>query len=227
MNENKISYKNMYLFSAAIIGIMAALAAWAWMQLPAGQGIPVHWNAAGEADRFGSKFEGLILLPLITAGVTLLLAIVPRISPKGENIQRSGTAYMAVWGATLLLMLAIYVAGLADIFGWATNPMGKIAQTALAFFLIVMGNYMGKIRHNYMFGVRTPWTIASEQSWNKTHRITGRLWVVVGLLTLATAWFLSGSLSVYLLLIGMLGSTAFAMIYSYIVWKNDPTLQTQ
>jgi len=227
MNENKISYKNMYLFSAAIIGIMAALAAWAWMQLPAGQGVPVHWNAAGEADRFGSKFEGLILLPLITAGVTLLLAIVPRISPKGENIQRSGTAYMAVWGATLLLMLAIYVAGLADIFGWVTNPMGKIAQTALAFFLIVMGNYMGKIRHNYMFGVRTPWTIASEQSWNKTHRITGRLWVVVGLLTLATAWFLSGSLSVYLLLIGMLGSTAFAMIYSYIVWKNDPTLQTQ
>lgn len=227
MNKNQISYKKILSFSAAIIAIMFALAAWAWIQLPAGQGIPVHWNAAGEADRFGSKFEGLLLLPLITIGITLLLAVLPRISPKGENIQRSGSAYMATWGATLLLMLAVYVAGLADIFGWMTNPMGKIVQTAFGLFLIVMGNYMGKIRHNYMFGVRTPWTIASEQSWNKTHRITGKLWVLIGALTLVTAWFLSGSISAYILLVGMLGSTAFAMIYSYLVWKNDPTLEAR
>lgn len=226
MNETRISYKKMLGFSAVILTIMAALAGWAWMQLPADASIPVHWNAAGEADRFGGKFEGLIMMPLVALGLTILLAIVPSISPKGENIQRSGTAYSVLWCATLLLLLALYIASLTEILGWFTNALQLTLSTVFGIFFIVLGNYMGKIRHNYMFGVRTPWTIASEQSWNKTHRITGRIWVIVGILTLLTGLFVSVALSSYIMLIGILGSTLFALIYSYIVWKNDPLIES-
>lgn len=227
MNENRISYKTMFWFSGAILAIMFALAAWAWMQLPADAELPVHWNAAGEADRFGGKFEGLLFMPLVALAMVLVLAVVPKIAPKGKNIEQSGKAYMVVWGGTLLLLFVTYISGLADTFKWFTLPMGATVNTALGLLFIVMGNYMGKIRYNYMFGVRTPWTLASEHSWNKTHRIGGRLWVVVGVLIVLSTWLIGGEISAYIQTVGILGSFVFVLIYSYFVWKNDPTLEAQ
>ena len=84
---------------------------------------------------------------------------------------------------------------------------------------------MGKIRRNYMFGVRTPWTLASELSWNKTHRLSAKLFVLSGVLViLASLW--SPVWAFYVLMATILGTVGFAMIYSYVVWKSDPAVQT-
>ena len=110
------------------------------------------------------------------------------------------------------------------------NAPGKATRLVLAapmagLMFIVIGNYLGKIRRNYMFGVRTPWTLASELSWNKTHRVTGKLFVVSGLLiVLASFW--SPIVAFYTMMVTILGAVLFALIYSYLVWKRDPTVQT-
>ena len=58
---------------------------------------------------------------------------------------------------------------------------------ALGVLLAVLGNFMGKIRYNYVMGVRTPWTLASERVWDRTHRVVGPLFVLWGLAVLASA----------------------------------------
>ncbi|MCB0144848.1 MAG: SdpI family protein, partial [Caldilineaceae bacterium] len=184
MNKKQVGgLSTMLIFSAVVIGIMFLIAAWAWMQLPADASIPVHWGINGEADRYGGKFEGLLMPPLITLGIVLLMAFIPRLDPRGENIVRSSAAYKAIWVVIMLFMLLIYGIALLAIFGWPLD-IGRIVGGAVGILFIILGNYMGKIRSNYTMGIRTPWTLASELSWNKTHRLGGKLFVTLGTLTL-------------------------------------------
>jgi hypothetical protein len=42
----------------------------------------------------------------------------------------------------------------------------------------VLGNYLGKTTRNFFLGIRTPWTLASDEVWRRTHRLGG--WTMVG-----------------------------------------------
>src|SRR5690606_41996348 len=85
---------------ALVVLGMLAISAWAWPQIPADALVPVHWGADGTADGFASKTWGLLGLPLLTTGLTLLLAFLPRIEPRRQNLARSATAYAGVGIAT-------------------------------------------------------------------------------------------------------------------------------
>lgn len=226
MNKNQMnSQRTMWIVSAVVVGAMYALAIWAWAQLPQEASIPVHWGVNGEADRYGGKAEGLLLMPTITLFVCLLLAALPRLDPRGKNIMRSSQAYRAMWLVMLLFFLAIYVVSILAALGWMIN-MGRIMGPALGLLFLVLGNYMGKIRSNYTMGIRTPWTLASELSWNKTHRLGGKLFVVLGLLLFVSGLSSQSAVIFYLLIGGLITTIVTLFVYSYLVWKNDPTTTT-
>jgi len=224
VEKNRFNLKTTWLISTLLIVLMIALSTWAWMQLPADASLPVHWNAAGEADRYGGKAEALLLLPAVTVGVLLLFNLIRYIDPLRVNIERSGQAYRAVLLGTLFFMAVLHTGAVLSALGYPIN-IGLLAAPAVGLMFVVMGNYMGKIRRNYMFGVRTPWTLASELAWNKTHRITGKLFVLSGLLTIG-ATFLGPTVAFFTMMASILGTVVFAMVYSYLVWKNDPAMQT-
>lgn len=212
--------KQMLVFSAIILAIMAALSAWAWQQLPAGASIPVHWGIDGQPDRFGGKLEGLWLLPLVNVGLVLLFSLLPRIDPKGENILRSYKAYRALWAGFLIFMLGMHAILIANILGSPIN-VTYFLMPASGLMFIVLGNYMGKIRRNYTMGIRTPWTLASDRVWDKTHRLGGWLLVLSGIVTTMTPFFLSAPTTIYVMLSGLLGTTLVSVVYSYWVWRQE------
>ena len=224
VEKTQFNLKTTWLISALIIALMVGLSAWAWVQLPADASLPVHWNAAGEADRYGGKAEALLLLPAVTIGVLLLFTLIRYIDPLRANIERSGQAYRAVLLGVLFFMAVLHTGAVLSALGYPIN-VGLLAAPAVVLMFVIMGNYMGKIRRNYMFGVRTPWTLASELSWNKTHRITGKLFVLSGLLTIG-ATFLGSTVAFFTMMATILGTVIFAMVYSYLVWKRDPAMQT-
>lgn len=222
--KNQFNLKTTWLISVVVVLLMVGLSAWAWVQLPADASIPVHWNAAGQVDRYGGKAEGLLLLPAVMVFVLLVFNIIRYIDPLRVNIERSGPAYRAVLLGTLFFMAVLHVGAVLSAVGYPIN-IGLLAAPAVGLMFIVMGNYMGKIRRNYMFGVRTPWTLASELSWNKTHRLSGKLFVLSGVLViLASLW--SPVWAFYVMMATILGTVLFAMIYSYVVWKSDPAAQS-
>jgi uncharacterized membrane protein len=201
-----------------VIAAMFGLAAWAWPRLP--ERIPIHWNFQGEIDGYGNRFMGLLLLPLIVLGIYWLFRFIPLIDPGRRNYAAFGTAYTVFRTAFTFFMAAIYTAAVWAAFGHAVN-MATVACFGAAVLFCVLGNFMGKIRPNWFVGVRTPWTLSSRMSWNKTHRLAGWLFVLMGLVVAATGVIQTLWMFVLMLVIVAV-CLAWMIVYSYLVFRQDP-----
>jgi len=197
---------------------MFVVAALCWSH--ASDRIPVHWNWRGEVDRYGGKFEGLLLLPIISLGLYLLLLVLPLFDPGKANYRTFAGAYNLIRLTITLFLSAIYAVGVLVSLGYHVD-MNTVIGLAMGLLFIVLGNVMGKIRPNWFVGVRTPWTLSSKLSWTKTHRLAGWLFIVMGLL--AVAWAISQSAWMLGLMIAVDFACGITMVvYSYLVYRKDP-----
>lgn len=201
-----------------LIGAMFAAACWAWPQLP--DRLPIHWNIHGEVDGWGNKFMGLLFVPLIVLGIYVLMVVLPWFDPGKANYQSFQRVYGIIRIAIVAYMSAVYGAMLYAAFGHKLN-MTSVILPLVGILFIVLGNFLSKIRPNWFVGVRTPWTLSSQLSWDKTHRLAGRLFIVMGFLfvpvaLLQTTW----SLVAVLICDGL--CLIWIVIYSYLVFRSDP-----
>jgi uncharacterized membrane protein len=186
--------------------------------------IPVHWNAAGEVDRYGGKAEGLLMLPLITIGLYLLLLFLPRIDPRKANYALFTGSYAVIRISLVVLMTAIH----ALVILWIEDIKINAAVVVLGgvgLLFIVLGLVMGKVQPNWFVGIRTPWTLASRRSWVKTHRLGGWMFIGMGLVTMLSA-AMPGAWGMAIMMTVIFGSVAILVVYSYIEWRNDPDRQS-
>ena len=213
-------------FSAVVVGAMLLLSAWAWLQLPADAQVPIHWGPDGQVDGWADKTVGLLLLPLMTMGVAALFWVIPVVEPRRANIEKSGKAYAAIWVGVVLMLAAIDLVAVAAALG-AELDMTLIVFVATGALFVVIGNYLPKVRSNYMMGIRTPWTLTSDVSWTKTHRVGGRLFVLEGIVFILLGLLRPApEVLVAVLLGGIVVMLAFVFAYSYQVWKADPERRT-
>jgi uncharacterized membrane protein len=220
MDDQRINLRPAMVASAVIIVMMLILSAWAWVQIPPDQKIPVHWNLSGQVDRYGGKVEGLLGMPLLVLFLVGLFATITRIEPRKMNLQRSMKAYTAIWIAGLVVLLATHIFCILSALGRKMDINSAMpVLTGLVF--MVTGNYMGKIRSNFFAGCRTPWTLSSDLSWSKSNRLGGKLFVLVGAITILTGFM--GNPSLWLIMISeliLIGAIVYP--YSYVIWKSDP-----
>jgi uncharacterized membrane protein len=200
---------------------MLAVSAWAWPQIPADAQVPVHWGVDGEPDGYGPKWLGLLAMPAVALGIVGLLAAIPRIEPRRQNLERSATAYVAIGIAIVTFLAVLHVVAVLATLG------SDVDITAIALFgagalFVVMGNFLGKTRSNWFFGIRTPWTLSSERSWTLTHRLGGWLFVGIGVLVLVSTVLFGASVAIWVMLGALLVGVAGLLAYSYLVWRDDP-----
>jgi len=220
--KNEMKRGKMIWFSVIIILMMFGFSAWVGTQLPDDSRIPTHWNARGEVDGYSSKTMGLFMTPGIMAGLCALMALLPFITPRKENLWKSIKVYKICWACTLLFMLAIHTVALLATLG-ASVSMPLVVNVGIGVLFIMIGNWLGKVRSNFIMGVRTPWTLSSELSWNKTHRLSGKLFVGIGLAMLIMGLFFSTHpATVAIMLVGVCLLVVVPFAYSWWVWKNDP-----
>ena len=165
------------LLCLMLIGGTFITAAWLYADLP--DNIPSHWNARGEVDRYISKSWGIFMLPLITVGTYGALWLAPLISPRGFRME-DFRPVVALLRLAITAMLS--VVSLAVMFS-ATNSsidMISVMMGSTGILFMVLGNYLGKIRKNFFLGIRTPWTLASDEVWARTHRLGGWLFLLAG-----------------------------------------------
>ncbi|AKG52779.1 hypothetical protein DGWBC_0089 [Dehalogenimonas sp. WBC-2] len=205
-------------FNLLLMAAMFITAALAWSGAP--DSIPVHWGISGEVDGYGGKFEGLLLLPLMTVGIYLMLLFIPRIDPKRANYDRFGNVYRIIRTLLVVFMAVVYGVTIAYI-NEVSIDVGRVIPVMVGILLAVLGNYFGKLKPTWFVGIRTPWTLTSDLSWTKTHQLGGKLFVGFGVL-LALAGIL-GQNWLFLVIMGLfLASIVFLFAYSYRVWKSDP-----
>jgi uncharacterized membrane protein len=201
-----------------LMAAMFILSAVVWPSAP--DRIPVHWDITGQVDRFGGKFEGLFLLPLMTIGIYLMLLFLPRLDPKRANYEKFAGVYRIIRTLLVVFMAGLHGVIIASVQG-ADIDVSMAVMVMVGLMLAVLGNYFGKLKPTWFVGIRTPWTLTSELSWVKTHRLGGKFFVGFGLL-LALAGIV-GEGWLFLVVMGMfMASIVFLLIYSYLVWKSDP-----
>lgn len=181
--------------------------------------IPMHWNFRGEIDRYGSKFEGTFLIPLMTLGFYLLFLFLPYLDPKEENYKKFERVYQFIkYAFVILFSIMHYSVFITTLFG-VRDLIPKIVPLTVGIFFILLGNYMPRIKPNWFVGIRTPWTLSNEEVWRKTHRLGGYLFIISGLLIIL-AGFLPSHWNFIVLMLAVFLSSIISIIYSFVIYKR-------
>lgn len=179
--------------------------------------IPIHWTTKWQVDCYGSRYWMLIFafLPIV---VYYGMSLMKSIDPKQENLMRKEKIYhIFQYGlTTFFIILAFFFEYMIIFPGDGEN----FVLLMIAFLFIGIGNYFPKIPQNYFLGIKTPWTLASSFVWDKTHRIAGYCFVLLGLM-IAIGTLLQAQNIYILIIVGAIGITIGLYIYSYYLFYKD------
>ena len=176
--------------------------------------VPTNFGFDGTVNAYGPK-STMWMLAGIGPMMALLLQFIPRIDPKWQNYEKFQKHYDIFAIFMELFMLCMHCLVLVEIFRPGTVSVGRAVTALIAILFILLGNMMGKIKHNYFFGIKTPWTLADPDVWNRTHRVGGWIWFGMGVLLLPCCLLLPEKAFFILLMAGVLGSTVLLFGLSY------------
>ena len=205
-------------YPAAVVVLALAASLLLWEQLP--DRIPTRWNAAGEVDGYSSRPVGALLVPAIMAVLAVLIPLLPRIDPLRANYAKFRSSYHLVLNGVLTFMLGVHLLTLAWVLG-ARPPVHRILPLGVGALFVLLGNVLPRTRRNWMFGIRTPWTLSSDRVWTRTHRVGGYVLFSAGglviLLALTAPTRLVGPLMGAIVAAAALG----CIVYSYVAWRRE------
>jgi len=213
--------KTMALASMLVVTAML-IAAWlVGSGLPADLPLPIHWGLDGTPDRFSGKWTALLMPAGLVGGIALLLFFLPALEPRRQGLERSQGLYLWSWASLVIMGVIVQLAVISVALRWSVHGTSFIlGGIGLVFALI--GNQLGKSRSMYLIGIRTPWTLASEEVWIKTHRLAGKLMVGGGLAMIVAAFLPLPSGVVAALIIGVLAAAVLVPVaYSYVLWRAE------
>ena len=180
--------------------------------------VPTHWNFAGEVDAWGSRLSAFII-PVVVIGVYLLFLALPYLDPKKEKYDQFKKVYHVFKVIIIAFMVLLYF--LTSLNGLGYNvPIGALMPIIIGVMFVILGNYMSKLKSNWFIGIRTPWTLSSEEVWNKTHRFGGKMFILGGFLMAIQVFLpLAFRLPIFILTIALLTVGTFG--YSYYIYRQE------
>jgi len=191
-----------------------------WSRLP--EQMASHWNFNDQVDGYMSKFWGVFMVPLITLGMFVLFLVIPSIDPLKANIAQFREAFNLFIVLMVVFMLYIYGLTLAWNLGYTDFKISTSILPAIGLLFIFIGFMLRRAKRNFFIGIRTPWTLSSDQVWNKTHQLGSILFMASGALAVVGSFF-GGTTAFWMLMIPIFGSTIFLVIYSYILYRRETT----
>ena len=187
-----------------------------WGQLP--DSIATHWGLDSAANGWSSKPMAVFGIPLFLLAIHWICVLATSADPKNKN-SNGKPLRLVLWVCPMVSLLTgimIYAAALGiTLDTWLLMPL------FLGVMFIVIGNYLPKCKQNYTIGIKLPWTLASTENWNRTHRFSGALWVVGVIVIITDTFFRSTALLI--LCIALLA--ALPVLYSYVSYQRHDVEQ--
>ena len=207
----------------ALLWIFSALPAVALLflygRLP--EQVPTNFGFDGTVNAYSPR-STMWLLALLGPFMALMFQILPQIDPKRRNYVKFQKYYDQFAIFLELFLLVVFSLTLTESLRPGTVSICRAVTALVSVLLILIGNMMGKIKHNYFFGIRTPWTLADPDVWTRTHSLGGKLWFVLGLVLLPGSFLLPERVFFVLLLTGVLGSAVLLFVISYLWYRGRP-----
>ncbi len=179
--------------------------------------IATHFNAQGIPDAFMGKFWGLFIMPIVALLLYGLFVIIPHVDPLKKNIEKFRTHYdifvfiFMTFFLYLELGIILWNVGIRiDMTRFVTFPIGIL--------YVYLGVLLFKSRRNWFVGIRTPWTLSSEEVWNKTNTLGGWLFLIDGILVIIS--FFTGKFLMFFMVWMMFVIVIILFVYSYLLWNK-------
>ena len=203
-----------YLMAAAGLLLAAVL----YPRLP--EQIPTNWNLDGSVT-YGGRYT-----IFLTSGTGLVLAVLfdvlPKIDPRRENYQKFGGYYDLFCVLMEVFLLVMNGIILTETFRPGTLSVPMTVMLGTGFLFLFIGNAMPKFRSNFYMGIKTPWTISSEEVWRKTHRLGGKCFFAAGLVSILIAFLPLDSTVLFGLYTAFLLISCLApAVLSYFWWRQE------
>ncbi len=193
--------------------------------------IVTNFDLSGEPANYSSKAFTVFGIPLIIAALQLILCIATNFFFSGtrsasssrevpadpEREHESGKDRINAF-VRFMMPLSLYIA-LIMIFLYSLELLRDVLAVTgclFAFICIVTGNYMPKLRRNFLIGIRIPRTLADQEIWDMTHRFAGGLYIFGGILAIPVT--LAGKYPALFAIVVLL--LVIPIIYSEAVWRS-------
>lgn len=172
IKENKLKL----IISSLIILLPTLFGIAMWDKLPAT--MPIHFNFEGKADGYASKPFAVFVLPLILVGLQFLGLLVTSLDKRQKDQNKKALA-MIFW---IVPVISVFVNSLMYAKTLENDiDINAIIPLILGVVFVWIGNYMPKIKPNCTLGIKIPTTLKNDENWFATHRFTGKIWVVGGI----------------------------------------------
>ena len=178
--------------------------------------LPTHFGINGEADSYSAKAVACFVFPCVLAAINLFAHFSINADPKkaNSNIVIRTLGLWAVPAISLIFVPVTLFKGLGyDV------PVTMIGSALVGLLFLIIGNYLPKSRQSYTVGIKLPWTLDNEENWVKTHRFSGFVWVIGGLVVIVNTFI--GSVYVMLVVIALL--IILPTVYSYLLYRSQNT----
>ncbi len=177
-----------------------------------------HWNAQGIVDGYSSRLFNVLFFPALQIFLLLLLTYVPKLDPKKKNIKLFEGNYSLFISVIMIFMYLIQL----QVFLWNIDikvPIESSIPILMGILFIFVAQLIKSAKQNYTIGIRTPWTLASEKVWDKTHALGAKLFRVGGILTVLSS--LIPKYSFIAIFAFILLPSLYLFIYSYVEFKKE------
>lgn len=213
--------KNLLLLTIAAIPLIYFL--YHYHDLP--DSMAIRFDTEGNPNNYQNKGTFLLYMSFF-GGIPILLSVFAWIDPKSDNIGKFIVFFDTIrFFVTSLMSIAFLLVLMVNLGKSLIFPMSTMILIGIGLLYLVIGNYLGRTRYNYAVGVRTRWTLASEKVWRKTHRASGSIWMVAGILIIISS-FLKGPIVVNLVLFSAFLSMFGPAVYSYLFFRKEKNRDT-
>ncbi len=202
---------------------MAIAAAWIALAGPT-RNLPIHYGWDGMADAFGTRGAVALLLGLL-AFITAVLGMGMGLSARGAADAARARSLRAGQLLIVVSMTAVALMATSASLMGVTTIADEAPTAGLGLFLLIIGAVVGRVGPNPIAGVRTPWALKSRLAWDRSNRLVGRLFSLIGLSALVAAPFAPQPLAFQILIVAILLAAAAAVFESWRVWDRDPDRQ--
>lgn len=146
--------------------------------------VATHWNIHNRPDGWSSRAMAVFGIPCIMAALNLVCGgATDRLQSEGVPKRVLALCRWIIPVLSLILVPVMLYSALGVSF-----DMGRIVCSVLGAMFIIIGNYLPKCRRNGVVGIKIPWTLSSDENWDKTHRFAGFVWIVCGAAAIVGGW---------------------------------------
>lgn len=190
-----------------------------WNQLPAE--VPTHYDFNLRPDDFHSKgfmLGVLIFMGLVVVGSSAMILNGNSIDPKRKMESANPIMNITSWAVTIFISVIMFLIVIMTKNYCIQQPIEsfeKIIFIILCVFFICLGFLMKNVMPNYFFGIRTPWTLANDEVWRKTHLLSSKIWVWGNLILATIILIIPNNYSSTIFISGIILLAAIPVYYSY------------